>query len=122
MYTNYGDVKVRNGPSTKTKAVKTLKKGVKVTVVKQKNGWSQISSPAKGWIRNDLLTSTKPKSSAKKVSVADYCAELSGLWYEATGGGHLGYGDCVNHPKDWGYDGKRPPKNAFCKNQYWGCM
>jgi uncharacterized protein YgiM (DUF1202 family) len=59
MYTGV-NAKVRKSPSTNAAAVKTLPKGTKVTVIKQQKGWSQINSPAKGWIRNDLLTSKKP--------------------------------------------------------------
>lgn len=54
MYTNTS-ARVRSGPGTNYKILRTLPAGTKVNVVGGKNGWSQISGG--GWIRNDLLTS-----------------------------------------------------------------
>jgi colicin import membrane protein len=83
MYTNAA-AKVRQSATTSSRSLGTLKKGTKVTVIKTKNGWSQISNPKKGWIRSDLLTSKKTKttsSSAKKLSFSQEQAARSAKSY-----------------------------------------
>jgi len=74
MYTN-ANAKVRSKPSTSAKVVKTLPKGTKVIVTAVQNGWSKVSG---GWIRNDLLTSTKPNgASSESVDVSKLKGEVS---------------------------------------------
>jgi len=52
---------VRSGPGTGySKVGGYLPLGTKVNVVKVQNGWSKISRPRTGWIRNDLLSSKIP--------------------------------------------------------------
>jgi len=77
-YTKYA-VKVRSGPGTSYKTLKTLAAGTKVTVVASKNSWSKISSG--GWIRSDLLSANKPSVSAvnyrtwSQAKLTKFCAE-----------------------------------------------
>jgi len=81
-YVKYNDVNLRTGPGTTyDKAIMSagnLPKGTKVTVHKTQNGWSKVTITGywtgvngdytktqaftnDGWIRSDLLTSTKPE-------------------------------------------------------------
>ena len=57
-YSSGNGINVRKGNSTKTKRLFKVAKGTKGTVLKQKDGWTQIKwdfNRKIGWVRNDLL-------------------------------------------------------------------
>lgn len=55
--TSSQSLNVRTSPNGSIKT--TIKKGTKVKVTKVSGGWSHISSPVKGWIASQYLSSTK---------------------------------------------------------------
>lgn len=63
---------VRTGPSTSYKVITSLKKGTKITILEQKNGWYKIkTSKGYGWLSGNYvkLTSTvKPPTTNSKPS------------------------------------------------------
>jgi uncharacterized protein YgiM (DUF1202 family) len=127
MYTNTNAV-VRKSGSTKAKKVKTLAKGTKVTVVAVKNGWSQISKPAKGWIRNDLLTAKKVKpvllqSSTSKQGLINEMKRICTDGFRSNGWG-VGYNCKIQHETFyWEYTSKSyVPEACWTKTANYGSI
>lgn len=68
------------------KIIKVLNKGSKVKVTKVANGWSYITSPAKGWVSSKYLSSTKVNttSAVKKIKYVTKVNKLYRLKSDTT--------------------------------------
>ncbi|WP_409022476.1 N-acetylmuramoyl-L-alanine amidase [Dellaglioa sp. P0083] len=64
------NINVRTGPSTSNKVLDTLKKGERITIIREKNNWSYVSLPntKKGWVANWILS--KKNAKVTKLSEA----------------------------------------------------
>ncbi|MCZ2493960.1 N-acetylmuramoyl-L-alanine amidase [Dellaglioa carnosa] len=64
------NINVRTGPSTSFKVTNTLKKGERISIIREKNNWSYVLLPddKKGWVANWLLA--KKNATVTKLSEA----------------------------------------------------
>lgn len=69
-YIKTGKVKIYSKASSKSKVVKTLHKGQKVTVIKKSGNWRQIGK--KMWVNKDKLCSKDPMGSYNGIKLKYY--------------------------------------------------
>lgn len=65
MYVNTSSANLNVRDRDGGNVIGSLAKGTSVTVVAEKNGWSQITSPVSGWVSSSYLSASRPGGSSR---------------------------------------------------------